>query len=97
LCDLAQGITQKAFCNHVSQPETLRAADSFDSNLNVCYEVLLYLSSRLMRLSPGVPFTFVTADSSAVETIPRWCDERGYTLLCVDRQPAGRWKFELCR
>jgi len=81
------------------EPESNRPqfVDLFESNLAVCYEVLLYLSSRLMRLPPGAPFTFVTADPNAAEAIPPWCDLRGFSLLSAQRESDGRWKFELCR
>jgi TusA-related sulfurtransferase len=81
----------------MSESETSRSVDSFESDLAVCYEVLLYLSGRLTRLPPGVPFTFITGDLEAVEAIPPWCDMRGYSLLSIERQPDGRWKFVLCR
>ena len=71
--------------------------ESFESNLAVCYEVLLYLSGRLMRLPVGVPFTFTTSDRDAVDAIPAWCDTRGYSLLSADQQPDGRWTFVICR
>ena len=80
-------------------PEAVRpqSPDLFESNLIVCYEVLLYLSSRLMRLPPGAPFTFVTSDPDAAETIASWCDLRGYSLSSIHREPDGHWKFELYR
>ena len=81
----------------VSETEMSSRIDSFESNLAVCYEVLLYLSSRLMRLPPGMPFTFITSDPEAAEAIPDWCDARGFSLLESDRQSDNHWKFVLCR
>ena len=68
-------------------------ADSFASNLQVCYEVLLYLSSRLARLKPGESLEFITGDSQAADKIPEWCDARGYTLLGSGPTPDGRYRF----
>ncbi|MHB8625085.1 MAG: sulfurtransferase TusA family protein [Aggregatilineales bacterium] len=81
----------------MSEPENPRSVDSFESNLVVCYEVLLYLSGRIMRLPPGTPFTFVTGDPDAAKAIPPWCDTHGYALLSYDQQPDGRWQFVICR
>lgn len=61
--------------------EASHAADSFSSNLEICYEVLLYLSSRLAKLAPGQSLEFITSDPSAAEKIPDWCEQRGYMLL----------------
>ena len=71
--------------------------ESFESNFAVCYEVLLFLSGRVMRLPAGVPFTFTTSDHAAVDAIPPWCEARGYSLLSADQQPDGRWTFVICR
>lgn len=68
-------------------------ADTFASNLQVCYEILLYLSSRLARLKPGESLEFITGDSEAAEKIPEWCDARGYTLLGSGFAPDGRHRF----
>ena len=68
-------------------------ADSFASNLQVCYEVLLYLSSRLARLKPGESLEVITGDAEAADKIPEWCDARGYTLLSSGLAPDGRHRF----
>jgi len=67
--------------------------DTFASGLEICYEVLLYLSSRLSRLKPEEIFEFVTSDPDAGEKIPTWCDARGYTLLDNQPLPDGRQRF----
>jgi TusA-related sulfurtransferase len=67
--------------------------DTFESNLEICYEVLLYLSSRLARLKPGEIFEFITGDLSAGEKIPDWCDQREYSLLKSESLPDGRLRF----
>jgi len=67
--------------------------DQFSSNLEICYEILLYLSSRLARLKPGEVFEFITGDPAAGDKIPEWCDLRGYTLLDQRVLPDGRGRF----
>jgi TusA-related sulfurtransferase len=67
--------------------------DTFDSNLEICYEILLYLSSRLARLKPGEALEYITGDPEAGEKIPPWCDARGYTLLKSGPTPDGRQRF----
>jgi TusA-related sulfurtransferase len=74
--------------SNVDQP-----TDLFASNLQVCYEILLYLSSRLARLSPGETLEFITGDSEAAEKIQEWCDTRGYILLSSDAAADGRQRF----
>ena len=69
------------------------AEDSFASNLEICYEILLYLSSRLARLKPGERLEFITGDAEASEKIPPWCDARGYTLLESGPSDDGRQRF----
>ncbi len=50
--------------------------DTFATGLEICYEVLLYLSSCLARLKPGEVLEFITADPEAADKIPAWCDAR---------------------
>src|SRR5258706_13350910 len=56
-------------------------ADTFASNLEICYEILLYLASRMIKLKRGECFEFITSDADAAEKIESWCDLRGFTLL----------------
>ncbi len=72
-------------------------ADTFASRLEICYEVLLYLSSRLARLRPGETLEFITTDPGAGEKIPSWCEMRGYTLLSSQVLPDGRHQFLIRR
>ena len=69
------------------QPDDVNVTDSFVTTLELCYEILLYLASRMARLQPGERFEFITADPTATDKIPDWCDLRGFTLL--DSGPAG--------
>ena len=67
--------------------------DRFASNLQICYEILLYLASRMAKLAPGDVFEFITRDPDAIEKIPTWCDTRNFTLCAVDPLPDDRWRF----
>jgi TusA-related sulfurtransferase len=72
------------------------AADHFSSTLQVCYEILLYLNSRMVKLQPGEVLEFTTTDPGAQDEIPQWCELRGYTLLAreqVAAQPEPRWQY----
>lgn len=71
--------------------------DRFASNLEICYEVLLYLSSRLAKLRPGEVLEFVTSDPEADEKIPSWCEMRGFELLESKALPEGRRSFRIRR
>jgi TusA-related sulfurtransferase len=74
-----------------------QSEDSFDSNLEICYEILLYLSSRMAKLEPGGVLSFVSGDPEAPEKIPPWCDMRGYTLLDQQALAGGRTRFLIRR
>jgi TusA-related sulfurtransferase len=73
--------------------------DTFASGLDICYEVLLYLSSRLARLKPGETLEFITRAEQAdqaeqvEEKITSWCEAREYTLLASEPLPDGRRRF----
>ncbi len=67
--------------------------DAFSTGLDVCFEVLLYLSSRLARLKPGETLEFIARDPGAEDKIQSWCDVRGYTLQQSERLPDGRQRF----
>ncbi|MBO9309519.1 MAG: sulfurtransferase TusA family protein [Chloroflexi bacterium] len=67
--------------------------ESFDSNLEICYEVLLYLASRMARLRAGEVFEYLSGDPSAESKIKDWCDARAFRLATCERLPDGRWRF----
>ncbi len=67
--------------------------DVFSTGLDVCFEVLLYLSSRMARLKSGETLEFIARDPGAEEKIQEWCDLRGSTLQLSERLPDGRQRF----
>ncbi|PJF42327.1 MAG: hypothetical protein CUN50_04625 [Candidatus Thermofonsia Clade 1 bacterium] len=67
--------------------------ETFASSLEICYEVLLYLSSRLARLKDGEALEYFSGDPSAEAKISAWCDARGYHLRACEPLPDGRWRF----
>lgn len=67
--------------------------DTFATGLPVCYELLLYLSSRLARLNAGETLEFITGDPESDDQIPPWCEARHYTLLDSQPLPDGRRRF----
>ncbi len=77
----------------MSQISELPIGESFDSNLEICCEVLLYLSSRMARLRTGEAFEYLSGDLSAEAKIRDWCDARAFTLAVCQRLPDGRWRF----
>ncbi len=68
-------------------------ADTFDSNLEICYEILLYLAARLARLRFGEGFEYTTSDPDAPEKIAAWCEVRGFPLLLCESLSDGRSRF----
>ena len=67
--------------------------DTFATGLTVCYEILLYLSSRLARLKVGETLEFITDDPEAGDKIPPWCETREYMLLDNQALSNGRRRF----
>ena len=80
-----------------AQPSSLTPGSTFESNLEICYEVLLFLSSRLARLRPGEILEFITGDPDAHEKIPAWCEIRDYSLLESGYTADGRGRFLIAR
>ncbi len=67
--------------------------DRFQTDLHVCYEILLYLSSRMAKLPAGAVLEFVTGDPGAEDEIRPWCELHEYTLLSAERLPGNRKRF----
>lgn len=67
--------------------------ETFTSNLEICYEVLLYLASRMARLPDGEALEYISGDPDAAAKISAWCDARAFTLTCCERLPDDRWRF----
>jgi TusA-related sulfurtransferase len=67
--------------------------ETFTSNLEICYEVLLYLASRMARLPAGEALEYISNDPEAAAKISAWCEAREFTLTCCERLPDDRWRF----
>lgn len=72
--------------------------DLFTTPLDVCFEVLLYLHSRMAKLPDGAILEFTSPDPGAESEIAAWCDLRGFTLLSVESlSPSAsgepQWRF----
>lgn len=67
--------------------------DHFASDLEICFEVLLYLSSRIAKLSSGETFELISGDPGAVVKVTDWCEVRGYPLLSTEVLPDRRVRF----
>ncbi len=67
--------------------------DSFTSGLEVCFEILLYLNSRMRHLAPGDCFEFISTDPEARERVAEWCDLRGYCLLSSEAMLENGWRL----
>lgn len=75
----------------------MQPADSFSTRLEVCYEVLLYLASRMQHLAPGETMEFVSCDPHAHTEILNWVELRDYELLEVEALPDGQTRFLMRR
>jgi TusA-related sulfurtransferase len=73
--------------------DIIRADDSFATNLEICFEVLLYLASRMATLHEGQSLEFITSDPDADEKIPEWVETREFELLERGTLPDGRQRF----
>jgi TusA-related sulfurtransferase len=70
-----------------------RADDHFSTNLEICYEVLLYLAGRLAKLNAGQSLDFVSSDATAAEKVPTWVEQREFELVSQHALPDGRLRF----
>lgn len=53
---------------------------TFATDLEICYEVLLFLASRMAKVAPGDALTFISADPDAAAKVEEWCAYRGFVL-----------------
>lgn len=75
----------------------LSADDRFETDLEVCSEVMLYLSTLMAKLQPGQVLAFTASDPEAERAIVDWAALRGYALLAVEALGDGRTRFFLRR
>lgn len=75
----------------------LTADDRFETDLDVCSEVKLYLHSLMTKLQPGQVLAFTSSDPNAEREIADWAALRGYSLLAVEALDDGRTRFFIQR
>jgi len=72
-------------------------SDSFSTELEVCFEVLLYLASLMQQLPVGEVLTFTSTDPNAQHAVIEWVELRGYELLRIEARADGSTQFQLRR
>lgn len=59
--------------------------EPFRCGLPVCYEVKLYLATRINQLAEGQVLEFISPDPNAAHELDDWAALRGYEI--IDTQP----------
>jgi|GEM_PF-3801198 len=72
-------------------------AGSFSSGLEVCFEIKLFLASRIEPLEDGAVFEFISAHPNAKAEVEPWVYERGYDLLEVQDLDNNQTRFLIRR
>ncbi len=67
--------------------------DSFSTQLEVCYEIKLYLATLLHRLEPGEVLEFISTDPNAQAELETWAVLRGHELVDIQPLDAQRTRF----
>ena len=75
----------------------MQPSESFSTELAVCYEVLLYLASRMAKLAPGETLEFISCDPQSRDEVTEWTALREYELLSVEDLSNGRIRFLIRR
>ncbi|NJL92311.1 MAG: sulfurtransferase TusA family protein [Anaerolineae bacterium] len=75
----------------------IQPTDTFSTQLEVCYEVLLFLSTRMQRLAPGEILEFISCDPDAPRAVEEWTALRSYELLAVEALEDGQTRFLIRR
>lgn len=71
----------------------LQPTDHFATDLEVCYEVKLYLAGRMQKLAAEAILEFVSSDPNAAQEIEEWVFLRGHHLLKSEPLPDGSTRF----
>lgn len=72
-------------------------SETFSTNLEVCYEVLLYLSWLMQKLPAGETLEFIASDPNAENEIVEWVAMRGYELVAAKVLEDGKTRFVIRR
>lgn len=75
----------------------MQPSETFSTELAVCYEVLLFLASRMAKLAPGEVLEFISCDPNARDEVAEWSALHEYELLAADDLPDGRIRFLIRR
>jgi TusA-related sulfurtransferase len=59
----------------------VQPTEHFSTNLQVCYEVKLYLAYLLQKLAPGEILEFTSSDPNSPAEILPWLELREYELV----------------
>lgn len=72
-------------------------SETFSTGLEVCYEVLLYVSWLMQKLPEGETLEFIASDPNAQSKIEPWIDLSGYELVHVEVLQDGKTRFLIRR
>lgn len=72
----------------VQQPKA-----QFSTQLDVCYEIKLYLASLMHKLAPGDVLEFISTDPNAQYELEEWVTLRGHDLIESQPLDAHRTRF----
>ena len=75
----------------------IQPKDTFSTNLEVCYEVLLYLASQMQSLNKGDVLEFISSDPQAGDRISEWVVIRNYELITMETLADGQTRFLIRR
>lgn len=75
----------------------IQPTEIFETRLEVCYEVMLYLAARLQKLAAGEVLAFVSSDPNARHVIPSWADERGFEVIDIQELELDQTRFLIRR
>lgn len=77
--------------------EKIVMSQTFETELNVCYEVLLYLAWLMQKLPAGEVLEFIASDPNAETEIAEWVELRGYKLVAVETLENRKIRFLIRR
>ncbi|MBZ0307240.1 MAG: sulfurtransferase TusA family protein [Anaerolineae bacterium] len=72
-------------------------SETFSTGLEVCYEVLLYVSWLIQKLPEGEILDFTASDPNARNKIEPWAELNEYELVRVEVLQDGKTRFLIRR